>query len=74
MNTTAFVCSLAVIGLQRAGLLGVVPLPVTLCAILTVLAILGFTIARCDPFNSGHGISNVNDGDFVIHQEWLIGH
>ena len=34
---------------------------------------IGFTIGRCDLFNTGHGISNVNDGDFVIHQEWLIG-
>jgi hypothetical protein len=34
---------------------------------------IGFTINRCDLFNSGHGISNVNDGDFVIEQEWLIG-
>jgi hypothetical protein len=24
-------------------------------------------------FNTGHGISNVHDGDFVIQQEWLIG-
>jgi lipopolysaccharide transport system ATP-binding protein len=34
---------------------------------------IGFAIGRCDLFNTGHGISNVNDGDFVIHQEWLIG-
>jgi len=34
---------------------------------------IGFTIGRCDLFNTGHGISNVSDGDFVIHQEWLIG-
>ena len=34
---------------------------------------IGFTIGRCDLFNTGHGVSNVNDGDFVIHQEWLIG-
>ena len=32
-----------------------------------------FTIGRCDPFGTGHGISNVNDGDFVIPQEWLTG-
>ena len=32
-----------------------------------------FTIGRCDLFGTGHGISNVNDGDFVIPQEWLIG-
>ena len=46
MNTTAFVCSIAVIALHKADLLGVVPLPVTLCAILAVLAILGFAIAH----------------------------
>jgi len=34
---------------------------------------IGFTIGRCDLFNSGHGISSVNDGDFVIQQEWLVG-
>jgi lipopolysaccharide transport system ATP-binding protein len=34
---------------------------------------IGFTISRCDLFNTGHGISNVNDGDFVIQQDWLIG-
>ena len=34
---------------------------------------IGFTIERCDPFKTGHGIANVNDGDFVINQEWLIG-
>ena len=32
-----------------------------------------FTISRCDLFGTGHGISNVNDGDFVIPQEWLPG-
>jgi lipopolysaccharide transport system ATP-binding protein len=32
-----------------------------------------FTIGRCDLFGTGHGISNVNDGDFVIAQQWLIG-
>ena len=32
-----------------------------------------FTIRRCDLFGTGHGISNVNDGDFVIPQEWLPG-
>jgi homopolymeric O-antigen transport system ATP-binding protein len=32
-----------------------------------------FTIGRCDLFGTGHGISNVNDGDFVIPQEWLPG-
>jgi hypothetical protein len=34
---------------------------------------IGFTIARCDLFKTGHGVANVNDGDFVIDQEWLIG-
>jgi len=34
---------------------------------------IGFTIERCDLFGTGHGISNLNDGDFVIQQEWLIG-
>jgi lipopolysaccharide transport system ATP-binding protein len=34
---------------------------------------IGFTIARCDLFGTGHGIANVNDGDFVINQEWLTG-
>jgi homopolymeric O-antigen transport system ATP-binding protein len=32
-----------------------------------------FTISRCDLFGTGHGISNINDGDFVIPQEWLGG-
>lgn len=34
---------------------------------------IGFEIARCDLFRTGHGISNVHDGDFVIHQEWTVG-
>jgi lipopolysaccharide transport system ATP-binding protein len=34
---------------------------------------IGFTIGRCDLFHTGHGVANVNDGDFVIQQEWLIG-
>ena len=34
---------------------------------------IGFIISRCDLFATGHGIANVNDGDFVIHQEWLVG-
>jgi lipopolysaccharide transport system ATP-binding protein len=34
---------------------------------------IGFTIERCDLFKTGHGIANVNDGDFVIQQEWLVG-
>ena len=33
----------------------------------------GFTIARCDLFNTGHGITGDHNGDFVIHQEWLVG-
>ena len=35
---------------------------------------IGFTIERCDLFHTGHGIANVNDGDFVIEQEWFTGH
>jgi hypothetical protein len=31
---------------------------------------IGFDIARCDLFRTGHGISNAHDGDFVINQEW----
>jgi lipopolysaccharide transport system ATP-binding protein len=34
---------------------------------------IGFDIQRCDLFKTGHGISNVHDGDFVIQQEWLAG-
>jgi lipopolysaccharide transport system ATP-binding protein len=34
---------------------------------------IGFTIARCDLFKTGHGIANVHDGDFVLPQEWLVG-
>jgi lipopolysaccharide transport system ATP-binding protein len=34
---------------------------------------ISFDIGRCDLFGTGHGISNVNDGDFVIQQEWLVG-
>ena len=34
---------------------------------------IGFDIHRCDLFNTGHGVSNVHDGDFVIQQEWLAG-
>jgi hypothetical protein len=34
---------------------------------------IGFEIQRCDLFNTGHGISNVHDGDFVIQQDWLVG-
>jgi lipopolysaccharide transport system ATP-binding protein len=31
---------------------------------------IGFDIHRCDLFRTGHGVSNVHDGDFVIQQEW----
>ena len=34
---------------------------------------IGFTIAHCDLFQTGHGISNDHNGDFVIAQEWLAG-
>jgi lipopolysaccharide transport system ATP-binding protein len=34
---------------------------------------IGFDIARCDLFGTGHGVSNVHDGDFVIQQEWVVG-
>jgi lipopolysaccharide transport system ATP-binding protein len=34
---------------------------------------IGFTIARCDLFKTGHGVANDHNGDFVIPQEWLIG-
>jgi lipopolysaccharide transport system ATP-binding protein len=34
---------------------------------------IGFDIHRCDLFNTGHGVSNVHDGDFVIQQEWMVG-
>ena len=34
---------------------------------------IGFSIVRCDMFGTGHGISNVHHGDFVIQQEWLAG-
>jgi homopolymeric O-antigen transport system ATP-binding protein len=34
---------------------------------------IGFTVERCDLFNTGHGVSNVHDGDFVLPQEWLVG-
>jgi lipopolysaccharide transport system ATP-binding protein len=32
-----------------------------------------FHIGRCDPFDTGHSVTNVHDGDFVIGQEWLAG-
>ena len=34
---------------------------------------IGFEIARCDPFDTGHSISNDHNGDFVIEQEWTAG-
>jgi homopolymeric O-antigen transport system ATP-binding protein len=34
---------------------------------------IGFDIQRCDLFKTGHGVSNLHDGDFVIQQEWLAG-
>jgi len=34
---------------------------------------IGFEIQRCDLFNTGHGIDNVHNGDFVIQQDWLAG-
>jgi hypothetical protein len=34
---------------------------------------IGFEIQRCDLFNTGHGVSNVHDGDFVMQQEWMAG-
>jgi lipopolysaccharide transport system ATP-binding protein len=34
---------------------------------------IGFEIARCDPFNTGHSITNDHNGDFVIEQEWTAG-
>jgi lipopolysaccharide transport system ATP-binding protein len=32
-----------------------------------------FAIQKCDLFGTGHSISSVHDGDFVIPQEWLTG-
>ncbi|HTM04894.1 MAG TPA: polysaccharide ABC transporter ATP-binding protein [Vicinamibacterales bacterium] len=29
-----------------------------------------FRIERCDPFKTGHGITNAHDGDLVIPQDW----
>jgi len=34
---------------------------------------IGFSIDRCDLFNTGHGVANDHNGDFVIQQEWLVG-
>ncbi|MFI5179364.1 MAG: hypothetical protein ACHQO8_12400, partial [Vicinamibacterales bacterium] len=34
---------------------------------------IGFEIVRCDLFGTGHGISNIHDGDFVIQQDWFVG-
>jgi hypothetical protein len=46
MNTTALVCSLIIIGLHHAKLLPAIPLGVTLCASLALLAVTGLFIAR----------------------------
>lgn len=32
-----------------------------------------FSVSRCDLFGTGHSISSVRDGDFVIPQEWSVG-
>lgn len=32
-----------------------------------------FSIGKCDLFGTGHSISSVRDGDFVISQEWSVG-
>jgi hypothetical protein len=32
-----------------------------------------FIINKCDLFKTGHSISSVHDGDFVVGQEWLAG-
>ena len=34
---------------------------------------IGFEIGRCDVFGTGHTLSNVHDGDFVVNQEWRAG-
>jgi lipopolysaccharide transport system ATP-binding protein len=34
---------------------------------------IGFEISQCDPFGTGHSISSVHDGDFVIPQDWRAG-
>jgi lipopolysaccharide transport system ATP-binding protein len=34
---------------------------------------ISFDIQRCDMFKSGHSVSSVYDGQFVIQQEWLAG-
>jgi lipopolysaccharide transport system ATP-binding protein len=34
---------------------------------------ISFDIERCDLFKTGHSVSNVHDGQFVIPQEWLAG-
>ena len=34
---------------------------------------IGFEITSCDLFATGHSVTNVHDGDFVIQQEWLVG-
>jgi lipopolysaccharide transport system ATP-binding protein len=32
-----------------------------------------FEITRCDLFKTGHSVSSVHDGDFVVNQEWFAG-
>src|SRR5581483_2617467 len=34
---------------------------------------IGFEVTGCDLFGTGHSISSVHDGDFVIQQEWIAG-
>ncbi len=34
---------------------------------------ISFDVERCDLFKTGHSVSNVHDGEFVIQQEWLAG-
>ena len=34
---------------------------------------IAFDVARCDLFKTGHSVSNLHDGDFVIPQEWRAG-
>jgi len=34
---------------------------------------IAFDIVRCDLFKTGHSVSSVHDGQFVIPQRWLAG-
>jgi len=34
---------------------------------------ISFDIQRCDLFKTGHSVSSVHDGQFVIQQQWLAG-